>query len=77
MSATVTWTRTVVPYWAKLLHEDGIRFETCTEIRRPGGELSASIAIQGGWMSLSKRRLEKPPTQAWDLMAALLLEGED
>lgn len=63
-----------VHYWFKSLHRDGIRFESCTEIRRPGGELSARVDIQGGWMSLSKRRLEKPPEQAWNLMAALLIE---
>ncbi len=63
-----------VHYWAKSLHEDGIRFELCTEIRRQDGELAASVDIQGGWMNLSRRRLEKPPKQAWDLMVALLAD---
>jgi acyl-CoA thioester hydrolase len=64
-----------VHYWVTSLHEDGIRFDLCTEIRRQDGELAARIDIQGGWMSLTKRRLEKPPKQAWDLMAALLIEA--
>jgi len=63
-----------VHYWIKSLHEDGIRFEACTQIRRPGGEVAAHINIQGGWMNLRKRRLEKPPKQAWDLMGELLIE---
>jgi len=63
-----------VHFWVKSLHEDGIRFEWCTEIRRSNGELAARIDIKGGWMSLSKRRLEKPPKEAWDLLVALLVE---
>jgi len=63
-----------VHYWARSLHEDGIRFELCTEIHRQDDELAARIDIQGGWMNLSKRRLEKPPKQARDLIAALLIE---
>lgn len=63
-----------VHFWVKSLHEDGIRFELCTEIRRLDGELAARVDIQGGWMSLSKRRLEKPPQEAHALMVALLVE---
>ena len=63
-----------IHYWVTSLHDDGIRFELCTEIRRQNDELAARVDMQGGWMSLSKRRLEKPPKQAWDLIAALLIE---
>ena len=63
-----------VHYWTKSLHDDGIRFELCTEIRRQDGELASRVDIQGGWMSLTRRRLEKPPQRAWDLMVALLVE---
>jgi len=62
-----------VHFWVKSLHEDEIRFEWCTEIRRLNGELAARVDIQGGWMSLSKRRLEKPPQETRDLMTALLI----
>jgi len=49
-------------------------FEWCTDIHRQDGELAARIDIQGGWMNLNKRSLEKPPKEAWDLLTALLIE---
>lgn len=65
-----------VRYWVRSLHEDGIRFRLCTQIDRSDGELAASIEIYGGWINLDRRRLEKPPKEAWDLMVALLGEDE-
>ncbi len=65
-----------VRYWVRSLHEDGIRFRMCTQIFRSDEELAASIEIYGGWISLSRRRLEKPPKEVWDLMLALLIEDK-
>ena len=64
-----------VHYWVKSLHPDGKRFESCTQIRRADGELSAQVDIEGGWMSLSERRLAEPPEQVRQLMADLLIEA--
>ena len=66
-----------VHYWVRSLNPDGKRFELCTEIRRPDGELSARVDVEGGWMSLSKRRLAKPPEHVWQLMADLLIQSPE
>lgn len=65
-----------VHYWVRSLHEDGIRFQSCTQIYRSDDELAASIEIYGGWINLSRRRLEKPPKEVRNLMVALLVEEE-
>ncbi|MFQ5635693.1 MAG: acyl-CoA thioesterase [Gammaproteobacteria bacterium] len=48
-----------VRYWVRSLNADGIRFDLCTAIHRQDGELAARVDIQGGWMNLARRRLQR------------------
>ena len=48
--------------------EDGSHFELHHDVRRADGVLAAILRVEGGWMDIVRRKLQRPPE---DLLAAM------
>jgi acyl-CoA thioester hydrolase len=60
-----------VDFFALGLAPDGSRFRVGHLLRRQGGKEVARVALLGGWMDLTRRRLSPPPEELWRLLESV------
>ena len=51
--------------------EEGSHWELHHDVSHPDGELAATLRLEGGWLSLTQRRLIRPPEELGRLISDL------